>query len=128
MRMLPGVFWLLAQVDRAFVANWAVSTIGPEPMQVAEAREEFLREKGTSVVEEFPQGVNDTQDYRAATTEAKMQQAFIRHVGETMTETQAMAAFDTIFASKAVNGRRLCQRKGAARGAYAQLDAQPPVL
>ena len=89
-RMLPGVCWLLAHIDKAFVAGWEGSTVGPEPVQAVEAREHFLTEKRSPDTDAFMQGVRETTDYREATTEPQMQSAWAKQVCGHMTRAEVL--------------------------------------
>ena len=117
--MLPSVFWLLAQVDHAFVKDWKGSVIGPEPVQVQEAQAEFLRERGEASVEAFMGDMcGMTMDYKEATTEAKALSTFVGYMADTMSKTQAATAFERNFAGVTTRGRRLCKSIRAGRGEY----------
>jgi putative DNA primase/helicase len=117
--MLPSVFWLLAQVDHAFVKDWQGSVIGPEPLQVQEAKAEFLRERGEASVEAFMSDMcSTTMEYKEATTEAKALSTFVGYMADTMSKTQAATAFERNFAGVTTRGRRLCKSVRAGRGEY----------
>ena len=98
--MLPGVCWLLAHVDKAFVAGWEGSTIGPEPVQVVEAKAHFLAEKRSPDTDAFMKGVRETTDYREATTEAQMQGAWAKHVRGHMSRAEALVVLQTCLMAR----------------------------
>ena len=121
-KMLPAVFWLLAQVDKCFVKDWDGTVVGPEPVQVSEAKKEFLRERSAGSVEAFrDEKCGETTDYKEATTEAKIQASFMTYMADTMAKVDAHAAFEQSFTGVIAHGRRLCRVTKAARGCYVRL-------
>ena len=121
--MLPGVFWLLAHIDRAMVKGWEGSVIGSEPLQVQEAKQEFLRPRGACGIEAFVEEMcSTTPDAKVATTEAKVLAAFIKYMDATMSKQQAQVAFGQHFEGVIVHGRRICKTKAASRGIYLEVS------
>merc|ERR1712139_581710 len=132
LNMLPNFFWLLYMVDQAFLKNAKQSVIHPEPLQVQNAKIEFMNSKEKSSIDDWMEQlcpttnqcrVQDTADYKKATTWSNLLKDFAKFMENSHTKQQCQDIFQREFEQVTSNGRRgLVQpKKGGKRGFYKML-------
>jgi len=121
-KMLPGLCFVLLEIDRAFTSTWNDSVIGPRPVQVQLATKEATRIENLSSLEDFLASMSvTTLVVKEAPTEGQLVKAFTSFASE-LSKKQAKDLIDADLIKKITDGRRVYATSSMRRGEYIRLS------
>jgi len=120
-KMLPGLCFVLLQVDTMFTSTWNDSMVGPRPVAVLATTREATRIDNLSSLEEFIETMTvTTMNPKEAATEGQLVKAFTGYASE-LSKKQAKDLIEGDLVKKITDGRRVYAAAHMKRGEYIRL-------